>query len=65
MDSSIKTQLLTNVNGEIHPGEMCALMGASGAGKSTLLDVISKRKTTGEITGEILYNGSPRLQSMA
>jgi ABC-type multidrug transport system ATPase subunit len=29
------------------------------------LDVLSQRKTTGEITGEILYNNSPILKSMA
>ena len=28
---------------------MTALMGSSGAGKTTLLDVLSARKTTGEI----------------
>jgi ABC-type multidrug transport system ATPase subunit len=44
---------------------MCALMGASGAGKSTLLDILAQRKTTGEITGEILYNDSTLLRSTA
>lgn len=36
---------------------MTALMGPSGAGKSTLLDVLSKRKNTGTVEGEILING--------
>ena len=35
-------------------------MGASGAGKSTLLDILADRKTTGEITGDILFNGAER-----
>mmetsp|Transcript_1087 Transcript_1087/g.1754 ORF Transcript_1087/g.1754 Transcript_1087/m.1754 type:complete len:1273 (+) Transcript_1087:64-3882(+) len=54
----IRTQLLKGVSGRAHPGEMCALMGASGAGKSTLLDVLAYRKTTGEIGGDILFNGA-------
>ena len=29
-------------------------------GKSTLLDVLAGRKTTGEILGDILFNGMPR-----
>jgi ABC-type multidrug transport system ATPase subunit len=57
MDGKTKVQLLKGVSGRAHPGEMCALMGASGAGKSTLLDVIAGRKTTGEINGDILFNG--------
>ena len=39
--------------------------GASGAGKSTLLDVLAQRKTTGTISGQILYNYSPALTSSA
>ena len=57
MDSKVKVQLLKGVSGRAHPGEMCALMGASGAGKSTLLDVLAMRKTTGDIEGDILFNG--------
>jgi ABC-type multidrug transport system ATPase subunit len=56
-NNKVKIQLLKGVSGRAHPGEMCALMGASGAGKSTLLDVIAGRKTTGEISGDILFNG--------
>jgi ABC-type multidrug transport system ATPase subunit/ABC-type multidrug transport system permease subunit/uncharacterized membrane protein YhdT len=65
LDSTKKTQLLTKVSGQVFPGEMCALMGASGAGKSTLLDVLAKRKNVGEISGEMLYNGSPHLKAAA
>ena len=52
--------LLKDANGLVSPGEMCALMGSSGAGKSTLLDVLAGRKTVGSISGDILFNGSPR-----
>lgn len=52
--------LLKDVSGLVNPGEMCALMGSSGAGKSTLLDVLAGRKTVGSISGDILFNGSPR-----
>lgn len=33
------------------------------AGKTTLLDVISGRKNSGTITGEVLYGVSPASQS--
>jgi ABC-type multidrug transport system ATPase subunit/ABC-type multidrug transport system permease subunit len=37
---------------------VCSLcLGSSGAGKTTLMDVISGRKTEGEIQGEIRVNG--------
>lgn len=31
----------------------------SGAGKSTLLDILAQRKTTGDTTGDVLFNGTP------
>jgi len=54
-----KRVLLQDVEGWIKPGQMTALMGASGAGKTTLLDVLAKRKTIGDIEGEMLLNGRP------
>ncbi len=59
-NKKLNLQLLKGVSGRAQPGEMTALMGASGAGKTTLLDVLAGRKTTGEISGDILFNGSPR-----
>eukprot|EP00123_Amoebidium_parasiticum_P015770 comp23138_c0_seq1/m.37347 comp23138_c0_seq1/g.37347 ORF comp23138_c0_seq1/g.37347 comp23138_c0_seq1/m.37347 type:complete len:649 (-) comp23138_c0_seq1:240-2186(-) len=56
-DEVFDKYLLTNVTGTIKPNTMTALMGPSGAGKSTLLDVLSKRKSTGTIEGELLING--------
>eukprot|EP01088_Endostelium_zonatum_P016476 TRINITY_DN446_c0_g1_i1.p1 TRINITY_DN446_c0_g1~~TRINITY_DN446_c0_g1_i1.p1 ORF type:complete len:1655 (+),score=459.85 TRINITY_DN446_c0_g1_i1:79-5043(+) len=52
-----RLSLLTDVSGEVLPGQLVALMGASGAGKSTLLDVLARRKTSGKISGDILING--------
>ena len=35
-------------------------MGSSGAGKTTLMDVLSLRKSSGEITGDVRLNGHPQ-----
>ena len=53
-------KVLSKVSGLIKAGEMCALMGSSGAGKTTLLDILANRKTVGMISGDVLFNGSPR-----
>jgi ABC-type multidrug transport system ATPase subunit len=45
--------LLRSVTGYFEPGTITALMGSSGAGKTTLLDVLSGRKNTGTIKGEM------------
>lgn len=50
-------KLLNGVSGVLRPGRMCALMGSSGAGKTTLMDVVSLRKESGTITGEVRMNG--------
>ena len=57
-------RLLHAVYGEAKPGEMVALMGSSGAGKSTLLDILAGRKTTGKISGQILFNGTERSETV-
>lgn len=49
-----------DVYGKALPNEMLALMGPSGAGKSTLLDILTMRKSTGTITGEVMANGEGR-----
>mmetsp|Transcript_4697 Transcript_4697/g.11269 ORF Transcript_4697/g.11269 Transcript_4697/m.11269 type:complete len:798 (-) Transcript_4697:11-2404(-) len=54
---TFKKRVLQSVCGEIAAGDMYALLGPSGAGKTTLLDVISRRKTVGDISGRILFDG--------
>lgn len=44
-------------------GQIFGLLGPSGSGKSTLLDIIAGRKTTGTITGTILYDGKKASKS--
>jgi ABC-type multidrug transport system ATPase subunit len=55
-----RLELLKGISGYGCPGRLTALMGGSGAGKTTLMDVISGRKTQGEIQGELLVNGANR-----
>ena len=46
-------QVLFPSKGNAFPGECLALLGPSGAGKSTLLDILSLRKNSGKITGDV------------
>lgn len=46
---------LSNVNLELHPGKVNAIIGENGAGKSTLMKIFSGVHTQYE--GEIVYNG--------
>jgi len=55
-----KIELLKGIDGVVEAGKMTALMGSSGAGKTTLMDVLSLRKTSGEITGDVRLNGHPQ-----
>lgn len=50
-------QILTDVQGTVHPGELLAIMGASGAGKTTLLDILARKNKRGETSGEFYING--------
>lgn len=57
LPSGEELDLLRGVSGYFEPGTVTALMGSSGAGKTTLLDVLSGRKNTGQIRGNIYING--------
>ncbi|KAJ1665663.1 hypothetical protein EV178_003038 [Coemansia sp. RSA 1646] len=53
-------RVLSNVSGNIYPGELVAIMGSSGAGKTTLLNVLSGRVQGGKLYGDIKFNGAKR-----
>jgi ABC-type multidrug transport system ATPase subunit len=52
------TQILSNVNGIVYPGESLAIMGSSGSGKSTLLNALNDRLSDKFImSGNVQING--------
>lgn len=57
------TLILKGVSGYAMPGQLVALMGPSGCGKTTLLDILSGRKSSGRIQGQILLGGLPPSKS--
>ena len=50
-------QILSDVQGVVHPGELLAIMGASGAGKTTFLDILARKNKRGDASGEFYVNG--------
>lgn len=52
-----KKRVLSDVRGEVYPGELMAIMGASGAGKTSLLDLLARKHKTGSGKGQFLVNG--------
>lgn len=57
-----RLQLLHDMTGAFRPGILTALMGVTGAGKTTLMDVLSGRKNSGYIEGDIRIGGFPKVQ---
>ncbi|KAK3249416.1 hypothetical protein CYMTET_41151 [Cymbomonas tetramitiformis] len=58
-------QILYEVSGHVHVGELLAVMGPSGAGKTTLLNILADRPSLGQDgiwTGQVLLNDMPRWQ---
>ena len=56
-DKRATATLLRDVSGVFNPGEMTALLGPSGSGKTTFLDLVSGRKTIGEVDGVVHFGG--------
>ncbi|KAH0345822.1 hypothetical protein KCU83_g7569, partial [Aureobasidium melanogenum] len=50
-------QILTDIQGAVHPGQLMAIMGASGAGKTTFLDILARKNKRGTVIGNFLING--------
>ncbi|GAM21473.1 hypothetical protein SAMD00019534_046480 [Acytostelium subglobosum LB1] len=50
--------IISNIWGNIEPGDFVAIVGPSGSGKTTLLDVLVERKTIGDVYGDIIVNNS-------
>ncbi len=55
-------KLLTGIHAVFEQGQLMAIMGPSDAGKTTILDIIASRKSSGVISGQVLYNGQERAQ---
>lgn len=49
--------ILSNIQGICHPGEVTAIMGASGAGKTTFLDILARKNKRGQVFGNFFVNG--------
>ena len=51
---------LRNVSGFLNPGQTVAILSAPDAGTTNLLNVLAGRQESGEMRGEVLYDGRQR-----
>ena len=58
--------ILNDVSASMPGGTLTAIIGASGSGKTSMLNFMSQRMGGSrlKISGDVLYNGSPRLSSI-
>eukprot|EP00897_Mesotaenium_endlicherianum_P005310 jgi/Mesen1/4807/ME000243S03983 len=59
-----KRQILKDVTGAAHTGELMAIIGPSGAGKSTLLDTLAGRIHQNSLEGTVLLNNSSDIKQI-
>lgn len=60
--NKVERRVLVNQSGELHQGQLLAIMGPSGCGKTSLLSVISGRvayNSNFTLTGNVYFNGVP------
>ncbi|CAF4586381.1 unnamed protein product [Rotaria sp. Silwood2] len=62
-EKTIQQTLLDNISGQLHSGEIVALMGPSGCGKTTLLNILAGRNLDG-VSGNIWLNNQLYEKSM-
>jgi ABC-type multidrug transport system ATPase subunit/ABC-type multidrug transport system permease subunit len=50
-------QILSGIQGVVHPGQVMAIIGASGAGKTTFLDILARKNKRGVVGGDFYVHG--------
>lgn len=54
-DEPAEKHILTDLSGEVAPGEMLAILGPSGAGKTTLIEILGGKSKVGKTTGAVAF----------